>query len=136
MELAAIVETLLHQNPDSGQHVLRNGLENELKNGPYIGLYSGPSTGPSCSTIARSPVLRLLLVDDVVATAEDLVPIPPVLATGGAGDIRAKGLEPFGRCQCIRIQKRPTKISQELYILELEHGLASRRRRIQRSDPN
>ena len=93
------------------------GLEYELKNGPYIGLYSGPSTGPFLLHYSPLPRFTAILVDDVVANAVDLVPIPPVLATGGAGDIRAKGLEPFGRCLGIRIQKRPTKNIHEFVSL-------------------
>ena len=46
MELVAIVETLLHQNPDSGQNVLRNGSRNELKNGPEYGPEYRPVLGP------------------------------------------------------------------------------------------
>ena len=58
---------------------------------------------PHCSRCgARVPIwLAALVVPNVDVDAEVLAPIPPLLASGGAGGIRAKGLKPFPRCNAV-----------------------------------
>jgi len=57
--------------------------------------YHHDSLPPPASAVgARGPYLAALVGHLDVANAEVLAPIPPVLVTGGAGGIRAKGLEP------------------------------------------